>query len=156
MYKTVTISVVIATIISSIMFNFYERSIVDRFDANKESFYFIDDQFKNIKDNILDLKTRSAQAISSNELRNAYISIEDNKRFFEYEIKMSKKSIQEFVDKLNQDMERLHKISNQSQSNDKNLQEQLKYVIQELEMLKIQKGDGLQDVSENVIVTNIE
>tara|TARA_R100001510_G_scaffold7880_1_gene6125 strand:- start:7011 stop:7427 length:417 start_codon:yes stop_codon:yes gene_type:complete len=138
------------------MFNFYERSIVDRFDANKESFYFIDDQFKNIKDNILDLKTRSAQAISSNELRNAYISIEDNKRFFEYEIKMSKKSIQEFVDKLNQDMERLHKISNQSQSNDKNLQEQLKYVIQELEMLKIQKGDGLQDVSENVIVTNIE
>ena len=156
MYKTVTISVVIATIISSIMFNFYERSVVDRFDANKESFYFIDDQFKNIKDNILDLKARSAQAISSNELRNAYISIEDNKRFFEYEIKMSKKSIQEFVDKLNQDMERLHKISNQSQSNDKNLQEQLKYVIQELEMLKIQKGDGLQDVSENVIVTNIE
>lgn len=137
MYKTISLTIIVSLIINSVVLNFYNNYINEQLNSQVTSINYIDSTIRDIQKDVLDVKARTAQAISSNELRNAYISIEDNKRFFEYEVKMSRKSIEEFVDKLNADMEQINTTINSVIQNDSTLKEQLQYVLQEIELLKI-------------------
>tara|TARA_R100000479_G_scaffold89755_1_gene44047 strand:- start:2553 stop:3329 length:777 start_codon:yes stop_codon:yes gene_type:complete len=137
MYKTISLSIIVSLIINSVVLNFYNNYVNEQLNGQVTSINYIDSTIRDIQKDVLDVKARTAQAISSNELRNAYISIEDNKRFFEYEVKMSRKSIEEFIDKLNTDMEQINTTINSVIQNDSTLKEQLQYVLQEIELLKI-------------------
>jgi len=137
MYKTISLTIIVSLIINSVVLNFYNNYINEQLNGQVTSINYIDSTIRDIQKDVLDVKARTAQAISSNELRNAYISIEDNKRFFEYEVKMSRKSIEEFIDKLNTDMEQINTTINSVIQNDSTLKEQLQYVLQEIELLKI-------------------
>ena len=137
MYKTISLSIIVSLIINSVVLNFYNNYVNEQLNGQVTSINYIDSTIRDIQKDVLDVKARTAQAISSNELRNAYISIEDNKRFFEYEVKMSRKSIEEFIDKLNADMEQINTTINSVIQNDSTLKEQLQYVLQEIELLKI-------------------
>lgn len=137
MYKTISLTIIVSLIINSVVLNFYNNYINEQLNGQVTSINYIDSTIRDIQKDVLDVKARTAQAISSNELRNAYISIEDNKRFFEYEVKMSRKSIEEFIDKLNADMEQINTTINSVIQNDSTLKEQLQYVLQEIELLKI-------------------
>ena len=137
MYKTISLSIIVALVVNATVLNFYNNYINEQLDGQVTSINYIDSTIRDIQKDVLDVKARTAQAISSNELRNAYISIEDNKRFFEYEVKMSRKSIEEFIDKLNTDMEQINTTINSVIQNDSTLKEQLQYVLQEIELLKI-------------------
>ena len=136
MYKTISLSIIVALVVNATVLNFYNNYINEQLDGQVTSINYIDSTIRDIQKDVLDVKARTAQAISSNELRNAYISIEDNKRFFEYEVKMSRKSIEEFIDKLNADMEQINTTINSVIQNDSTLKEQLQYVLQEVELLK--------------------
>ena len=137
MYKTTTIAIVIALLINAAGLKLYNDYVEDKFQGTRQSFYNVDSMLSEVKEDILELRNRSMESISSNELRNAYISIEDNKRFFEYEVKMSRKSIEEFIGNLNADMEQINTTINSVIQNDSTLKEQLQYVLQEIELLKI-------------------
>lgn len=137
MYKTISLSIIVSLIINSVVLNFYNNYVNEQLNGQVTSINYIDSTIRDIQKDVLDVKARTAQAISSNELRNAYISIEDNKRFFEYEVKMSRKSIEEFINKLNADMEQINTTINSVIQNDSTLKEQLQYVLQEIELLKI-------------------
>ena len=137
MYKTISLTIIVSLIINSVVLNFYNNYINEQLNGQVTSINYIDSTIRDIQKDVLDVKARTAQAISSNELRNAYISIEDNKRFFEYEVKMSRKSIEEFINKLNADMEQINTTINSVIQNDSTLKEQLQYVLQEIELLKI-------------------
>ena len=137
MYKTTTIAIVIALLINVAGLKLYNDYVEDKFQGTRQSFYNVDSMLNEVKEDILEVRNRSMESISSNELRNAYISIEDNKRFFEYEVKMSRKSIEEFIGNLNADMEQINTTINSVIQNDSTLKEQLQYVLQEIELLKI-------------------
>jgi hypothetical protein len=130
------LSVMVTLIIVGFGANLFSNHILNRLDSNETAIRYSNAMLNDIEKSLQEIKARTAQAISSNELRNAYISIEDNKRFIEYEVKMSKKSVQAFVTQLNIDMERLNEIVNQGQTNDQSLQEQVSYILQELEIIQ--------------------
>ena len=155
MYKTTTIAIVIALLINAAGLKLYNDYVEDKFQGTRQSFYNVDSMLSEVKEDILELRNRSMESISSNELRNAYISIEDNKRFFEYEVKMSRKSIEEFIGNLNADMEQINTTINSVIQNDSTLKEQLQYVLQEIELLKITEEPvatpvPLEDIRGNV------
>jgi len=116
--------------------NLFSNHILNRLDSNETAIRYSNAMLSDIEKSIQEIKVRAAETISSNELRNAYISIEDNKRFFEYEVKMSRKSIAEFISKLNVDMEQLNDMVNKNNSNNQILEDKLNYVLQEIELLQ--------------------
>ena len=136
MYKTISLSLIVSLIINSVVLNFYNNYVREQLSGQTTSINYIDSTIRDIEQDVRDVKARTAQAISSNELRDAYISIENNKRFFEYEVKMSKKSIEEFINNLNTDMEQINTTINSVIQNDSTLKEQLQYILQEVELLK--------------------
>jgi len=119
--------------------NLFSNHILNRLDSNETAIRYSNAMLSDIEKSIQEIKVRAAETISSNELRNAYISIEDNKRFFEYEVKMSRKSIEEFISKLNVDMEQLNDMVNKNNSNNQILEDKLNYVLQEIELLQLQE-----------------
>jgi hypothetical protein len=129
-----------ACIVLTIMFGsllVLQHRVDNKFQEDENAINILGQQINDLKKEIFDVRAISRSAISSTELRNAYISIEDNKRFIEYEVKMSKKSIKDFIAKLNEDMSRLNDLVNQSQSNDQSFQEQINFIMQELEEMQI-------------------
>jgi hypothetical protein len=136
MIKNIIVAVVIALFVNVIGLNLYNNHIEEQLSANTKSVSYVAGELGDIRLDITSLESKTMEAVSSNELRNAYISIEDNKRFMEYEVKMSRKSIQEFIVKLNEDMERLNSISNLSQENDIQLEDKLNFVLNELDKIQ--------------------
>ena len=155
MYKTLSLTIIVALIVNAGVLSFYNNYIKEQLNNQNASINYTDSIIQDIQRDISDIETRTAQAISSNELRNAYISIEDNKRFFEYEVKMSRKSIEEFIGNLNSDMEQINTTINSVIQNDSTLKEQIQYVLQEIELLKITEEPvatpvPLEDIRGNV------
>jgi len=101
-------------------------------EANTMSVNYVGEKVNEVSKNISAMRAESMEAVSRRELDNAYVSIEDNKKFIEYEINLSKKSLFEFVEKLNQDMERLNEAINTAMKNDQVFQEHMEYVLKEL------------------------
>tara|TARA_R110002020_G_scaffold216534_1_gene424317 strand:- start:6319 stop:7089 length:771 start_codon:yes stop_codon:yes gene_type:complete len=130
------LSVMVTLIIVGFGANLFSNHILNRLDSNETAIRYSNAMLSDIEKSIQEIKVRAAETISSNELRNAYISIEDNKRFFEYEVKMSRKSIAEFISKLNVDMEQLNDMVNKNNSNNQILEDKLNYVLQEIELLQ--------------------
>jgi len=133
------LSVMVTLIIVGFGANLFSNHILNRLDSNETAIRYSNAMLSDIEKSIQEIKVRAAETISSNELRNAYISIEDNKRFFEYEVKMSRKSIEEFISKLNVDMEQLNDMVNKNNSNNQILEDKLNYVLQEIELLQLQE-----------------
>tara|TARA_R100000808_G_C2144635_1_gene152382 strand:+ start:718 stop:1488 length:771 start_codon:yes stop_codon:yes gene_type:complete len=142
------LTVVVTLIIVGFGANLFSKHVINRLEKNELSINYTNSVISEIKKSIQDVSARTAQAISSNELRNAYITIEDNKRFFEYEVKMSRKSIEEFISKLNEDMEGLNDMVNKNNSNNQILEEKLNFLLQEIELLQ-----QTQDIIEEPIET---
>jgi len=130
------LSVMVTLIIVGFGANLFSNHILNRLDSNETAIRYSNAMLSDIEKSIQEIRVRTSEAISSNELRNAYISIEDNKRFFEYEVKMSRKSIEEFISKLNEDMEGLNDMVNKNNSNNQVLEEKLNYALQEIELLQ--------------------
>lgn len=130
------LSVMVTLIIVGFGANLFSNHILNRLDSNETAIRYSNAMLSDIEKSIQEIRVRTSEAISSNELRNAYISIEDNKRFFEYEVKMSRKSIEEFISKLNEDMEGLNDMVNKNNSNNQILEEKLNYALQEIELLQ--------------------
>lgn len=130
------LSVMVTLIIVGFGANLFSNHILNRLDSNETAIRYSNAMLSDIEKSIQEIRVRTSEAISSNELRNAYISIEDNKRFFEYEVKMSRKSIAEFISKLNVDMEQLNNMVNKNNSNNQILEDKLNYVLQEIELLQ--------------------
>lgn len=101
-------------------------------EANTMSVNYVGEKVNEVSKNISAMRAESMEAVSRRELDNAYVSIEDNKKFIEYEINLSRKSLFEFVEKLNQDMERLNEAINTAMKNDQAFQEHMEYVLKEL------------------------
>ena len=140
-----------ACIVLTIMFGSLialQHRIDNELKQDNKAINILEGEIKDLKKEIFDVKAISLSAISSNELRNAYITIEDNKRFFEYEVKMSRKSIEEFISKLNEDMEGLNDMVNKNNSNNQILEEKLNFLLQEIELLQ-----QTQDIIEEPIET---
>ena len=142
------LTVVVTLIIVGFGANLFSKHVINRLEKNELSINHTNSVISEIEKSIQDISARTAQAISSNELRNAYITIEDNKRFFEYEVKMSRKSIEKFISKLNEDMEGLNDMVNKNNSNNQILEDKLNFLLQELERLK-----QTQDIIEEPIET---
>tara|TARA_R110000765_G_scaffold114357_2_gene207142 strand:+ start:2678 stop:3517 length:840 start_codon:yes stop_codon:yes gene_type:complete len=98
---------------------------------------YIDETLGTIKRDIVSIRAASASTISRIEFSDARDSIESNKKFIEYEVNMSKKSIQKFVDKLNRDMEQLTHAVNSNAQNYKGVQGQLEFILKELHSIQI-------------------
>jgi len=143
------LTVVVTLIIVGFGANLFSKHVINRLEKNELSINYTNSVISEMEKSIQDVSARTAQAISSNELRNAYITIEDNKRFFEYEVKMSRKSIEEFISKLNADMEGLNDMVNTNNSNNQILEDKLNFLLQELELLK-----QTQDIIEKPIETS--
>ena len=140
-----------ACIVLTIMFGSLialQHRVDNELKEDNKAINILKEEIKDLKKEVFDVKAISLSAISSNELRNAYITIEDNKRFFEYEVKMSRKSIEEFISKLNADMEGLNDMVNTNNSNNQILEEKLNFLLQEIELLQ-----QTQDIIEEPIET---
>ena len=133
MFKTITTGLVIALMINLVSLNMYNLYIQQEFEGQVTTTNYLNNKITEVKSNLLEMRADSISSVSRSEFDN---SIEDSKRFIEYEVSMSKKSIQEFIDSLNKDMDRLNTISNLSQKNDEYFQEQLELILYELKNLQ--------------------
>ena len=130
------LTVVVTLIIVGFAGNLFSDHVLNRLDSNETAIRYSNLVLEEFEKSLQDVRARTAQAISSKELRDAYVSIEDNKRFFEYEVKMSKKSIDDFIAQLNADMERLNDTVNKHNANSQALDDKLNYILQEIQLLQ--------------------
>ena len=133
MFKTITIGLVIALMINLVSLNMYNLYIQQEFEGQVTTTNYLNTKIIEVKNNLSEMQADSISSVSRSEFDN---TIEDSKRFIEYEVSMSRKSIQEFIDSLNKDMDRLNTISNLSQKNDEYFQEQLELILYELKNLQ--------------------
>ena len=129
MFKTISTAIISALLINIVGLNLYNLHIEQRFEGQVVTTNYLNDKIIKIKSNILELRANSAGSIS-------HADLDDTKKFIEYEVSMNKKSIQDFIDSLNKDMERLNVISNLSQENDEYFQEKIEYLLQEIQLLQ--------------------
>ncbi len=113
-----------------------QNKIQKEFKNSTQTINLLSQKILDVKKDMFELRADSIESISRRELDNAYNVIEDNKRFIEYEVSMSKKSIQAFVTQLNADMERFDAEIKQSKTNDESLREQIQFILQEIELLE--------------------
>lgn len=136
MFKTITIGLVIALMINLVSLNMYNLYIQQEFEGQVTTTNYLNTKIIEVKNNLSEMQADSISSVSRSEFDN---TIEDSKRFIEYEVSMSRKSIQEFIDSLNKDMDRLNTISNLSQKNDEYFQEQLELILYELKTYRLQR-----------------
>ena len=144
-----------ACIVLTIMFGSLlalQHRIDNELQEDNNAINILGQQINDLKKEIFDVRAESIESISRRELDNAYNVIEDNKRFIEYEVSMSRKSVQAFVTQLNADMERFDVEIKQSKTNDESLREQIQFILQELELLE----DSLNQAEEPVPVVTPE
>ena len=105
MFKTITIGLVIALMINLVSLNMYNLYIQQEFEGQVTTTNYLNTKIIEVKNNLSEMQADSISSVSRSEFDN---TIEDSKRFIEYEVSMSRKSIQEFIDSLNKDMDRLN------------------------------------------------
>jgi len=123
-----------------------QNKIQKEFKKSTQTIDLLAQRILDVKKDMFELRAESIESISRRELNDAYNVIEDNKKFIEYEVSMSKKSVQAFVTQLNADMERFDVEINQSKTNDESLREQIQFILQKLESVE-------QDIVEEPVVT---
>ena len=131
MFKTTLIAVIAALCINIAGFKAYDIYIEQQFEGQVVTTNYLNDKITNLKSNILDLKADSIGSIS-------HADLDDTKKFIEYEVSMNKKSIRDFIDSLNKDMERLNTLTSLSQENDEHFQEKIEYLLQEIQIIQDQ------------------
>ena len=144
MFKTTLIAVIAALCINIAGFKAYDIYIEQQFEGQVVTTNFLNDKITNLKSNILELRADSIGAISRADL-------DDTKKFIEYEVSMNKKSIQDFIDSLNKDMERLNTIANLSQENDQHFQEKIEYLLQEIQIIEDQLAVPLEIIDVPIV-----
>ena len=92
MFKTITTGLVIALMINLVSLNMYNLYIQQEFEGQVTTTNYLNNKITEVKSNLLEMRADSISSVSRSEFDN---TIEDSKRFIEYEVSMSKKSIQE-------------------------------------------------------------
>ena len=134
MFKTISIALISALLINIVSLNVYNLYVEQEFKGQVVTTNYLNDKITKLKSNILEIRADSIGSISRADL-------DDTKRFIEYEVSMNKKSIQDFIDSLNKDMERLSIVSVVSQENDELFQEKIEFLLQEIQSIQEQLID---------------
>ena len=134
MFKTISIALLSALLINIVSLNVYNLYVEQEFKGQVVTTNYLNDKITKLKSNVLELRADSIGSIS-------HADLDDTKRFIEYEVSMNKKSIQDFIDSLNKDMERLSIVSVVSQENDELFQEKIEYLLQEIQSIQEQLID---------------
>ena len=134
MFKTISIALLSALLINIVSLNVYNLYVEQEFKGQVVTTNYLNDKITKLKSNILEIRADSIGSISRADL-------DDTKRFIEYEVSMNKKSIQDFIDSLNKDMERLSIVSVVSQENDELFQEKIEFLLQEIQSIQEQLID---------------
>ena len=134
MFKTISIALLSALLINIVSLNVYNLYVEQEFKGQVVTTNYLNDKITKLKSNVLEIRADSIGSISRADL-------DDTKRFIEYEVSMNKKSIQDFIDSLNKDMERLSIVSVVSQENDELFQEKIEYLLQEIQSIQEQLID---------------
>jgi len=131
MFKTIAIALLSALLINIVSLNLYNLHVEQELKGQIVTTNYLNDKITKLKSNVLEIRADSIGSISRADL-------DDTKRFIEYEVSMNKKSIQDFIDSLNKDMERLSIVSIVSQENDEHFQEKIEYLLQEIQTIQDQ------------------
>ena len=134
MFKTISIALISALLINIVSLNVYNLYVEQEFKGQVVTTNYLNDKITKLKSNVLEIRADSIGSISRADL-------DDTKRFIEYEVSMNKKSIQDFIDSLNKDMERLSIVSVVSQENDELFQEKIEFLLQEIQSIQEQLID---------------
>jgi Ca2+-binding EF-hand superfamily protein len=145
MFKTISIAILSALIINIVSFNVYNLYVEQEFKGQVVTTNYLNDKITKLKSNVLELRADSIGSISRADL-------DDTKRFIEYEVSMNKKSIQDFIDSLNKDMERLSIVSVVSQENDELFQEKIEFLLQEIQSIQDQLIDTKTIIDVPVVI----
>lgn len=125
--------------------NVFNKNIQQQFDKQYVYTKYINTSLEEVKRDLIIIRSKKSDSddlISRLEFDDARNSIESNKKFIEYEVKMSRKSIKEFVDNLNRDMQHITNTVNRNEQNYKDIQEKLEFIMEEI--------NSIQEIPEEV------
>ena len=125
--------------------NVFNKNIQQQFDKQYVYTKYINTSLEEVKRDLIIIRSKKSDSddlISRLEFDDARNSIESNKKFIEYEVKMSRKSIKEFVDNLNRDMQHITSTVNRNEQNYKDIQEKLEFIMEEI--------NSIQEIPEEV------
>ena len=145
MFKTISIALLSALLINIVSLNVYNLYVEQEFKGQVVTTNYLNDKITKLKSNVLEIRADSIGSISRADL-------DDTKRFIEYEVSMNKKSIQDFIDSLNKDMERLSIVSVVSQENDELFQEKIEFLLQEIQSIQDQLIDTKTIIDVPVVI----
>jgi len=135
--KNNIITAICTLIIVGLCANVFNKYVQEQFEEQRTETKYIDKTLEEIQKDIQAIRAESTSAISRIEFADARdFILESNKKFTEYEVNMSRKSIQEFIDRLNSDMDRLTRLLNNSEHNYKGIQQQLEFLLKEINSIK--------------------
>ena len=135
--KNNIITAICTLIIVGLCANVFNKYVQEQFEEQRTETKYIDKTLEEIQKDIQAIRAESTSAISRIEFADARdFILESNKKFTEYEVNMSRKSIQEFIDRLNSDMDRLTRLLNNSEHNYKGIQQQLEFLLKEIISIK--------------------
>jgi archaellum component FlaC len=125
--------------------NVFNKNIQQQFDKQYVYTKYINTSLEEVKRDLIIIRSKKSDSddlISRLEFDDARNSIESNKKFIEYEVKMSRKSIKEFVDNLNRDMQHITNTVNRNEQNYKDIQGKLEFIMEEI--------NSIQEIPEEV------
>lgn len=125
--------------------NVFNKNIQQQFDKQYVYTKYINTSLEEVKRDLIIIRSKKSDSddlISRLEFDDARDSIESNKKFIEYEVKMSRKSIKEFVDNLNRDMQHIINTVNRNEQNYKDIQGKLEFIMEEI--------NSIQEIPEEV------
>jgi len=138
--KNNIITAICTLIIVGLCANVFNKYVQEQFEEQRTETKYIDKTLEEIQKDIQAIRAESTSAISRIEFADARdFILESNKKFTEYEVNMSRKSIQEFIDRLNSDMDRLTRLLNNSEHNYKGIQQQLEFLLKEIHSIREEK-----------------
>ena len=145
--KNNIITAICTLIIVGLCANVFNKYVQEQFEEQRTETKYIDKTLEEIQKDIQAIRAESTSAISRIEFADARdFILESNKKFTEYEVNMSRKSIQEFIDRLNSDMDRLTRLLNNSEHNYKGVQQQLEFLLKEIISIKEEETMDLSPV----------
>ena len=106
MFKTISIALLSALLINIVSLNVYNLYVEQEFKGQVVTTNYLNDKITKLKSNILEIRADSIGSISRADL-------DDTKRFIEYEVSMNKKSIQDFIEKIEFLLQEIQSIQDQ-------------------------------------------
>ena len=151
--------------------NVFNKNIQQQFDKQYVYTKYINTSLEEVKRDLIIIRSKKSDSddlISRLEFDDARDSIESNKKFIEYEVKMSRKSIKEFVDNLNRDMQHITSTVNRNEQNYKDIQEKLEFIMEEINSIQeipeevseetstLPWNDSASSVVESEVIPNVQ